>query len=166
MTDTAPKFTVSTAPADKPAKRGPGRPPGSTNKATKEPATVTKAEVDKAMATLESSYNLITTGLVMFGLTDSATAWVESSEELNKTNRDALTASPKITKAIIQTGNTGGSFTFLLTHGMAFAGLAKAVNIELAARRASAAQEARKDAGDEFNIAPPADVDPAFIPGL
>ncbi|QWY84664.1 hypothetical protein SEA_BADULIA_11 [Microbacterium phage Badulia] len=165
MSDTAPKFTVSTAPTDKPAKRGPGRPPGSTNK-TKEPATVTKAEVDKAMATLESSYNLITTGLVMFGLTDSATVWVESSAELEKTNRDALTASPKITKAIIQTGNTGGSFTFLLTHGMAFAGLAKAVNIELAARRASAAQEARKDAGEEFSAAPPADVDPAFIPGL
>lgn len=164
MSDTPPKFTVSVE--DKPpVKRGPGRPPGSRNKTT--PAgTVSKADVDKAMAVLDSGYNLITTGLVIMGLTDTATSWIDSAESLNKSNRDALTASPKVTKAIISSGDVGGSLTFFITHGMALAGLARSVTVELAARRAARDAERLANEPQPPVTQPPADRDPAYIPGL
>lgn len=165
MSDTAPKFTV--ADSATPPRRGPGRPPGSKNKTT---ASVSKADVDKAMAVLESGYNLITTGLVIAGLTDSATAWIDSAESLNKSNRDALTASPKITKAIISSGDAGGSLTFFITHGMALAGLARAVTTELAARRAEREKERMENSPEPPipSMANPhsPDYDPSYVPGL
>lgn len=167
MSDTAPKFTVNDS-GTTPPRRGPGRPPGSKNKTTS--TGVTRAEVDKAMAVLESGYNLITTGLVIAGLTDTATSWIESAESLNKSNRDALTASPKVVKAIISSGDVGGSLTFFITHGMALAGLARAMNVELAARRAARAAEqiANENAQTVASAQNPAspDYDPSYIPGL
>ena len=167
MSDTAPKFTVNDSGAATPPRRG--RPPGSKNKTTAT-GTVSKADVDKAMAVLESGYNLITTGLVIAGLTDTATSWIESADSLNKSNRDALTASPKVTKAIISSGDVGGSLTFFITHGMAFAGLARSVSVELAARRAARdaeriANENVQSGGSVQNPASP-DYDPSYIPGL
>lgn len=157
MTDTAPTFSISETPTTNKRR---GRPPGSTNKPK---GAVTKADVDAAMSTLESGYNLITTGLVMFGFTDTATAWAESAAELSKTNRDALTASPRIVKAIISTGETGGSVTFFLTHGMAVAGLVKSFNGELAARRA---ERAANEPQPEAPAYDPRQDDPSYIPGL
>lgn len=129
MSDTAPKITIS---AD-PPKRGPGRPrkEDAAPRPVVASSTATPADVKKALATLDSAYNLVATGLVVMGLDRSANEWVDSAEQLKKTNEDALKASPKLAKAIASTGSTGGSLTFMVTHSMAVFGLFRVVQSEL-----------------------------------
>lgn len=131
MSDTAPKFSID----DDAPKRSPGRPKGSTA-ANKLAATATPADVKKAMATLESAYNLVATGLTLFGLEKSAEDWINSAEQLARSNEDALKASPALAKRIASAGSTGGAATFLVTHAMAFASLAGVLRSELADKRA------------------------------
>lgn len=159
MPDKTPDITITDAKDSAPKKRG--RPAGSTNKT---PASGPAADVAKAMATLDNAYNMVATGLVMFGLNQSAETWVDSAEQLKATNKDALTASPKVAAYIANAGTAGGAGTLLLTHGMAFAGLAKIVNSELAERRA--AREPKQDSYEPSGIVDENRRDPTLIPGL
>lgn len=139
MSDSPPVFRIED---DEPQpKRGPGRPRKDANSSAPAPkptATALNADVRKAMATLDSGYNLVATGLTLFGLTESAKDWINSAEQLKATNEDALKASPKLAKAIANAGSTGGAATFLLTHGMAFASLFSVLRAEIADKRADA----------------------------
>lgn len=139
MADKPPTFVIED---DEPQpKRGPGRPRKDASSAPSTPrttATAINADVRKAMATLDSGYNLVATGLTLFGLTKSAEDWISSAEQLKATNEDALKASPKLAKAIANAGSTGGAATFLLTHGMALASLFGVLRSEIADKRADA----------------------------
>jgi len=132
MADTPPKIVVEDSP---PAKRGPGRPKGSTNKATTPIAADTR-DVKKALATLNGAYNLIATGMMALGLTETAKAWAETAEDLNKTNADALQAAPKLARMIAAGGSVGGAGTFLVTHFMAVASISTLARKEYLDRKA------------------------------
>lgn len=149
--DKAPTFEIPT-PAQR---RGPGRPKGAT--AAKTTATASNAEIKQAMATLESFYNIVATGLLLTGMHSTLAEWTTSAEQLKATNEDALKAAPKLAHWIANAGSTGGSATFVLTHGMAFAGIAGVARTELAARR-EALQEAARKSAQETN--------PDYVPGL
>jgi hypothetical protein len=150
MADTPPKtFTIDDEP-----KRGRGR-PATGAAAPKVTVTATTQDVKKAMATLDSGYNLVATGLMLFGLERSAAEWADSAEQLKLTNEDALKASPKLAKAIASAGSTGGSATFLVTHGMALFGLFTTLRSELADKRADKIIE----------TTPVEDFPPPFFPG-
>ena len=155
MADKTPDITITDA-NDTPKRRG--RPPGSTNKV---PTSGPAADVIKAMATLDNAYNMVATGLFMFGLSESANMWIDSAEQLKATNKDALTAAPKLAKYIANAGTAGGAGTLLLTHGMAFAGLAKIVTVELAARRDAKAKVEESAVAESVSSH-----DPTLIPGL
>jgi hypothetical protein len=134
LTDTTPNFTISSL--DSQTKKR-GRPAGSKNKSTTPPtATQVNADIKQALATLETAYNLIATGLVMTGLNHSLESWIESAEGLKKSNEDALRAAPKLAHWIANAGSTGGAATFVITHGMAFATLYSVAREELSERRA------------------------------
>lgn len=128
MADTPPKVTVSVEPE----KRGPGRPKGSTS-APKSAGPAT--DVKKALATLNSAYNLIATGLMAAGLEKTASAWAETAADLSKTNEDALNSSPKLAKMLASTGEVGGSGAFIVTHTMATFSMMMIARAELAERR-------------------------------
>ena len=129
MAEQAPSFTIT----DDAPRRKPGRPKGSTNTSTT--ATAINQDVKKALATLDSIYSLMGTGLMVMGLSQSATDWADSAEQLSKTNEDALRANPKLAKMIGNIGSTGGSITFFITHGMAVLSLAKTVRNEIQDKR-------------------------------
>lgn len=144
MADTPPKPLTVTVEAPPAEKRGPGRPKGSgTKTASAGPAT----DVKKALATLNSAYNLIATGLMAAGMTKTAEVWAETAADLAKTNEDALNASPKLAKMLASTGSLGGTSTFIVTHVMAATSVAVVARNELAERRAA-------KAGEEDNVTP------------
>jgi len=99
------------------------------------PTAGTPADVKKAMATLDSAYNMVATGLMVFGLPDTANVWIESAEQLKVSNEDALKASPKLAKAIASAGSTGGAATLIITHVMAFASVFAVMRAEMQAKR-------------------------------
>lgn len=141
MADTAPKGTnpvtiqVETAPTDSAPKRR-GRPPGSTNK---NPANATaSADVKNAMSTLDNAYDLIGMGLMLAGLTNTATAWISSAEGLRATNESALKSAPKLARAIANIGSTGGAATLIISHAVAIYGVINVARTELAERRENA----------------------------
>lgn len=129
------------APASAAPKRR-GRPPGSTNKAKTAPSATDAATLKQALATMESLYSVTTAGLLMFGLTETATAWAASTEDLTKTNEDALKAAPRLAKAIANAGSVGGATTFVVAHVMAIAGVMRIASNELAARRQPGEEDA------------------------
>jgi hypothetical protein len=109
------------------------------------------------MATLDSFYNLIATGLMMTGLHVTMKEWVDGAESLKLSNEDALKAAPKLASWIANAGSTGGATTFILTHGMVLAGVVTTARTELTERRTAAATESQADT---------APTDPSYIPGL
>lgn len=113
------------------AKRGPGRPPGSANKAPSKSATAAKADVDQALATMESLYTATTIGLTMFGLVETAEDWIAKAEELQKTNREALTAAPRLAASIAKAGQVGGAGMFFGAHAIALFGLVNSARAEM-----------------------------------
>lgn len=160
MVDNVPTFTINDAKDVPKADRKPRTTPVRETKTT---APATPAEVKKALATLDSAYNMIATGLLMFGLNDTLAAWQESAGQLQATNEDALKASPKLAKWIANVGSTGGAATFILTHGLAFATVARVATSELTARRE--ANEAAQRTAPQFTTAQDTDRDPTLIPG-
>lgn len=149
-------FTINDAKDAPKNERKPRVAQTATPKATVSAAT---ADVKKAMATLDSAYNMVATGFVMFGLTETGNAWIDAAEQLKLTNEDALKASPKLAKAIAGAGSTGGAATFILTHAMALAGVFGALRKELAERRVTAETE------QSFEQPVSRDYDPTLIPG-
>jgi hypothetical protein len=128
-----PSFTAE--PADKPAakpgrKPGPGRPPGSTKAA----ASATN-DVRQAMASLDMLYEIIATGLLMWGKPVTAQVWQDKSATLRDTNENALKASPKLAKFLAGAGQTSGAITFLTTHAVAFGAVAMTLQLESSSQR-------------------------------
>lgn len=152
MADTVTPTFESVSP--EPAKRGPGRPKGSRNKTAPATATGTAADIRQAIATLESMYDLAAMGLMLAGLTETATAWVAATDDLKRTNEDALKAAPRLAKAIARVGSTGGSATFFLTHGVAFAGVFATARTEFAAKRAERAEAPDEPVRDNVSAFP------------
>ena len=154
-----PSFNIETPSAT--PKRGPGRPKGSTT--TTPNNTVVNRDVKQAMATLDSFYNIVSTGLLMTGLHETMGEWSSSAEQLKTTNEDALKAAPKLAKWIANAGTTGGSATFILTHGMAFAGVFAIARKELASKVKAqpTAEDTPSDPTDPAERS--ADYDPTYI---
>ena len=147
MTDQAPDFKLT----DTPPKRGPGR-PRKDGTSAKPSTAASAADVKKALATLDSAYDLIATGLLIAGFTDSAKSWVDSVANLQASNAAALNASPALARSISRVGSTGGAMTFYVTNGMALAGVYKSVMAELAERRlAREAEESLKEPAVGFD---------------
>lgn len=127
----APKFELEDSAA--PIKRGPGRPKGST-KAAKATVT-TSADVKAALASLDMVYELIGTGLLIWGKPASLSVWQSKSATLRESNENALKAAPKLAKFLASAGSTGGAITLLTTHAVAFGALAMTLQIEIAMGR-------------------------------
>lgn len=151
MTDTAPTPADDKAPQltiPSPPKRGRGRPAKEdTAPRTVKPSATPTADVKKAMSTLDSAYTMIATGLMVLGLDKTAAEWVDTSEQLNKTNEAALIAAPKLAKRIASAGETGGGAQFFVTHALAIAGVVRIAQGELTERRIIAAEAAAQAAG-------------------
>ena len=161
MSDTPPKITISDAPP-KPERKSVASPRVSAPKTSG--TGNLSLDVKKAMATLESGYNLISMGLLLGGLPESAIEWNESAENLKATNAEALSAAPKLAKAIASAGGTGGSAAFIVTHGMALLALSRIATAEITAKR----KDKPKPNVSRETFQPEPDeprVDPTRIPG-
>lgn len=124
-----PSFEVEPAAKKEPeGARGRGRPKGSTNAARS--ATAVNADVKQALASLDMLYELVATGLLMWGKPQTATVWASKSQSLRETNENALKAAPKLAKMLATAGSTSGTITFLTTHVVAFGALAVTLQLE------------------------------------
>jgi hypothetical protein len=171
MVDKAPDFdsvkpTPQTVRIELPARKGPGRPKGSTTKSAPT-ATAVNADVRQALATLESLYNMVGLGLGAFGLTETLGKWIEQTERLKATNEDALKAAPKVAKFLASTGTAGGSATFLITHAMAFGTVALVAREEVAQRFPAKDKPVSRETSPDANVTQfPQAADPTLIPGM
>lgn len=151
---------------DKPpasAKRGPGRPKGSTNKPRATSGATDASTLKQALASLDSLYNLTTVGLTMVGLTATAEAWTAQTDDLRKSNEEALKAAPRLAAAIANAGSVGGATAFFAAHVMAVAPVMMLARMELATRRAARDAENAANAPHETDI--PVQ-DTSNIPGM
>jgi hypothetical protein len=124
-----------------------GRPPGSKTK-TAPTATQVNADVRQALATLESMYNMVSTGLLLGGFMDTFAVWQEQADKLSKTNEDALKSAPKLAAWIARAGSTGGAATLIIGHGMAAFAVAGTLRGELVERQKRATPPASQDGTD------------------
>jgi len=162
MTDEAPSTPSSAFQWSAPAKRAPGRPKGSRNR-PKEDAppssakpsaakpTATQAEIKQALATLESLYGMLGTGLLLTGHPMTATAWADQAEKLTKTNEDYLKASPRLVKMINSTGEVSGVFGFIAAHAAAALPVGAVFMMERASKAAQN-EEAQTNGGSRVGI--------------
>lgn len=134
-TNNAPRTTT---PATK--KRGPGRPPGTPNKAKTPDAPVTPAEVDQAIQVMEQLYDMVGMGLMVGGLPGTAAHFTEQREQTKDANEKAFRASPKLCRQIAKLGQTGGSGAFLVANAMLAFGVYNTATQEIAYKRQAAAQ--------------------------
>lgn len=116
-------------------KRAPGRPRGSTNRPASEKAAAPTADVNKALASLQSLYDTATAILLVAGLPATSLTLAGRIEELQEANKKALSASPKLAKSIASAGSTGGAVTFFIANAMTVGAVAATARAELAAKR-------------------------------
>lgn len=128
------------------------------------PSTATTADVRKAMAALDTMYNFVSMGLMMFGLTETASEWADSADTLKSTNEEALKAAPKLAKTIANFGETGGSSAFVITHVLAIGGVVRIGMKEVASKTADKEERTERASEVQF-ITPNEERDPTLIPG-
>lgn len=132
-------------PEPPPAGRRAATPPKSQ---TPSKPMASKGDVDRAVAMLDTMYELISDGFELFGLEETHEKWGSAVTKLRRTNRDSLSASPKLAKQIANLGEGGGATTFFIAHIVAFGTLYPTARRELAANLADRpARHAAPDAG-------------------
>jgi len=115
-------------------KRGPGRPPGSTNAAK---ATKTEAEnLRQALATMNSAYEAVAMGLMLVQLPQTASGFADTAKTLEESNRKAFESSPRLAAMVAKVGTGGGAVAFVISHAVAVAGVMNAARAELFQKRA------------------------------
>lgn len=90
-----------------------------------------KADVEKAMAIMNTAYRLVADGLELFGLEETGAKWETASANLRKANADSLSSAPKLAKSIANIGESSGASAFFLAHVMAIATVVPAARREL-----------------------------------
>ena len=136
--DAKPAQPAKTGGQPESAKRAPGRPPGSTKH---------KQNVEQALSTMNSAYNLASMGALMARRPRTAGLIAQSAEQWQAGNREAFESSEKLAAAIANVGQTSGIVTFVSVNAYA------AFQIWLAMREESAdIREARAQAVSEDDI--------------
>lgn len=80
-------------------------------------------DVERAVAMMDTLYALMADGFELFGLEETGAKWQSATTKLRRTNKDSLSASPKLARQIANIGEGGGATTFFLAHAIAIATL-------------------------------------------
>jgi hypothetical protein len=99
-----------------------------------------KQTLDRAVATMDTIYGVISAGLLMFQLPQTAETWASQLDKLAENNREALAASPKLAESLAKGGDGLGGAAFIVGHVMAIAPVVRAARDELEAKRVARAQ--------------------------
>jgi hypothetical protein len=111
-----------------------------------------KATVDRAVAAMESFYALIHVSLRGLKLDGALELWEESQDDLEQSNRDALTASPKLAASLARVGESTGVLAFAAGNAMVMMPVMQLARMELQDR--ITLRNAKKEAAQNGTTAP------------
>lgn len=132
------EFTISDGGDTKPAAKRRGRPPGSATGAStaSKPAAraggsaKAKANIDGALATMNSAYNAVTMGLVLLGRPLTAEMVALKTDQWQASNRQAFESSPRLASTIAGVGQASGVAMFAVTNIVAAGSIVLALREE------------------------------------
>lgn len=117
-------FKISDAPKN-------NAPKSTTSRARK---TVSNETVDRAVGVMNNLYSAVGVGLVFLQLPASAEILADEKATLEKANREAFQASPKLAEFIANAGSVSSIATFVVAHVMTGLQIANSVRKETLAK--------------------------------